>query len=70
MVAPKGEMARAPEGVVMKNILIIGATGQIGSELTMTLRGIYGNEHVICGYIPSAAPKASCWKAVLPKSAT
>ncbi|MBQ0164953.1 MAG: NAD-dependent epimerase/dehydratase family protein [Bacteroidales bacterium] len=41
----------------MKNILIIGATGQIGSELTMTLRGIYGNEHVICGYIPSAAPQ-------------
>ena len=41
----------------MKNILVIGATGQIGSELTMKLRGIYGNEHVVCGYIPSAAPK-------------
>lgn len=40
----------------MKNILIIGATGQIGSELTMALRGIYGNDHVVCGYIPSAAP--------------
>ena len=25
----------------MKNILIIGSTGQIGSELTMKLRGIY-----------------------------
>ena len=41
----------------MKNILVIGATGQIGSELTMKLRGIYGNSHVVCGYIPSAAPK-------------
>lgn len=41
----------------MKNILVIGATGQIGSELTMKLRGIYGNNHVVCGYIPSAAPK-------------
>lgn len=41
----------------MKNILIIGATGQIGSELTMTLRGIYGNDHVVCGYIRGAEPK-------------
>lgn len=41
----------------MKNILVIGATGQIGSELTMKLRGIYGNDHVVCGYIPSAKPK-------------
>ncbi|MBQ0050234.1 MAG: NAD-dependent epimerase/dehydratase family protein [Bacteroidales bacterium] len=41
----------------MKNILIIGATGQIGSELTMSLRGIYGNEHVVCGYIKGAEPK-------------
>ena len=40
----------------MKNILVIGATGQIGSELTMKLRGIYGNEHVVAGYIPSAKP--------------
>nr|CDL66810.1 unnamed protein product [uncultured bacterium] len=31
----------------MKNILVIGATGQIGSELTMKLRGIYGNDHVV-----------------------
>ena len=38
----------------MKNILVIGATGQIGSELTMKLRNIYGNDHVVCGYIPSA----------------
>lgn len=41
----------------MKNILIIGATGQIGSELTMKLRGIYGNEHVVAGYITGAEPK-------------
>lgn len=41
----------------MKNILIIGATGQIGSELTMTLRGIYGNDHVVAGYIKGAEPK-------------
>lgn len=41
----------------MKNILVIGGTGQIGSELTMKLRGIYGDGHVVCGYIPNAAPK-------------
>lgn len=43
----------------MKNILVIGATGQIGSELTMKLRGIYGDGNVVCGYIPSAAPKGA-----------
>lgn len=31
----------------MKKILITGATGQIGSELTLYLREIYGNEDVI-----------------------
>ena len=41
----------------MKNILVIGATGQIGSELTLKLREIYGNTHVVCGYIPSAKPR-------------
>lgn len=41
----------------MKNILVIGATGQIGSELTMKLRGIYGNDHVVAGYIIGAEPK-------------
>ena len=33
----------------MKNVLIIGSTGQIGSELTMKLRSIYneiGRAHV------------------------
>ncbi|MHC5201008.1 NAD-dependent epimerase/dehydratase family protein [Myroides sp. LJL119] len=32
-------------------ILIIGACGQIGSELTLKLRGIYGNENVIASDI-------------------
>ena len=41
----------------MKNILVIGATGQIGSELTMELRGRYGNDHVVAGYIKGAEPK-------------
>ncbi|MCD8184782.1 MAG: NAD-dependent epimerase/dehydratase family protein [Bacteroides sp.] len=41
----------------MKNILVIGATGQIGSELTMELRKRYGNEHVVAGYIFGAEPK-------------
>lgn len=34
----------------MKNILVIGAVGQIGSELTLRLREIYGNSHVVAGY--------------------
>jgi nucleoside-diphosphate-sugar epimerase len=41
----------------MKNILVIGSTGQIGSELTMALRKRYGNEHVVAGYITGAEPK-------------
>lgn len=41
----------------MKNILVIGATGQIGSELTMRLRSIYGNDNVVAGYIHGAEPK-------------
>lgn len=41
----------------MENILIIGATGQIGSELTMELRRRYGNEHVVAGYIIGSEPK-------------
>lgn len=40
----------------MKNILIIGATGQIGSELTMLLRKNY-SANVVAGYIPGAEPK-------------
>lgn len=41
----------------MKNILVIGSTGQIGSELTRELRKIYGGEHVVAGYIKGAEPK-------------
>lgn len=39
----------------MKNILIIGSTGQIGTELALTLRKHYPT--VVAGYIPSAPPK-------------
>ncbi|ATR92704.1 NAD-dependent epimerase/dehydratase family protein [Porphyromonas gingivalis] len=41
----------------MKNILIIGSTGQIGSELTMELRKRYPQGNVVAGYIPGAEPK-------------
>lgn len=41
----------------MKNVLVIGATGQIGSELTMVLRQHLGNDHVVAGYIKGAEPK-------------
>lgn len=34
----------------MKNILVIGSVGQIGSELTMRLRDIYGSSNVVAGY--------------------
>ncbi len=40
----------------MKNVLIIGSTGQIGSELTMKLRSMYSG-HIVAGYIPGAEPK-------------
>ncbi|MDD3641940.1 MAG: L-threonine 3-dehydrogenase [Candidatus Krumholzibacteria bacterium] len=33
----------------MKRILVTGAVGQIGSELTLALRGIYGNGNVVAG---------------------
>ncbi len=41
----------------MKNILVIGSTGQIGSELTMELRKRYGNNHVVAGYVSGAEPQ-------------
>ena len=41
----------------MKNILIIGSTGQIGSELTMKLRREYQNGSVVAGYIAARPPK-------------
>ncbi|MBK7029508.1 MAG: NAD-dependent epimerase/dehydratase family protein [Bacteroidales bacterium] len=34
----------------MKNILVIGSVGQIGSELTMELRKRYGNANVVAGF--------------------
>lgn len=40
----------------MKNVLIIGSTGQIGSELTMKLRAEYAEGNIVAGYIPSAPP--------------
>jgi len=41
----------------MNKIFVIGATGQIGSELTMELRKRYGNDNVVAGYITGAEPK-------------
>ena len=41
----------------MKNVLIIGATGQIGSELTMKLREHCPGGNVVAGYIKGAEPK-------------
>ena len=43
----------------MKNILVIGSTGQIGSELTMELRRRYGGEHVVSGHIAGCEPKGA-----------
>lgn len=41
----------------MKNVLIIGATGQIGSELTTELRKRIPTGDIVAGYIPGAEPK-------------
>ena len=41
----------------MKKVLVIGAIGQIGSELTMELRRIYGGANVVAGYIKGAEPQ-------------
>ena len=41
----------------MKKILVIGSTGQIGSERTKVLRETYGNDNVVAGYIKGAEPK-------------
>lgn len=41
----------------MKNILVIGSTGQIGSELTMKLRHLFPEGNVVAGYIKGAEPK-------------
>ncbi|MBR5403128.1 MAG: NAD-dependent epimerase/dehydratase family protein [Bacteroidales bacterium] len=41
----------------MKNVLVIGSTGQIGSELTMKIRREIPDSTVVAGYIPGAEPK-------------
>lgn len=40
----------------MRKILIIGSTGQIGSELSIKLRSIYGVGNVVCGYYAPPYP--------------
>jgi len=41
----------------MKNILVIGSAGQIGSELIPELRRRYGNDHVVAGIHKTALPR-------------
>ena len=41
----------------MKNVLVVGSTGQIGSELTMKIRREIPGSTVVAGYIPGAEPK-------------
>ena len=41
----------------MKNVLVIGSTGQIGSELTMKIRREIPGSTVVAGYVPGAEPK-------------
>lgn len=41
----------------MTNVLVIGSTGQIGSELTMKIRREIPGSTVVAGYIPGAEPK-------------
>ncbi len=43
----------------MKNILVIGCAGQIGTELTMELRKLYGDEHVIATDLKNIPPVIS-----------
>ena len=43
----------------MKNILVVGSTGQIGSELTVKLRREIPQSTVVAGYIPGAEPKGA-----------
>jgi nucleoside-diphosphate-sugar epimerase len=41
----------------MKRILVIGSTGQIGTELSVRLRSIYGDGNVVCGYYAPPYPE-------------
>ena len=52
----------------MKNVLIIGSTGQIGSEFTMKLRSIIPNGQIIAGYIPAAPVKGELRRVVPQRS--
>lgn len=40
----------------MKNVLVIGSTGQIGSELTMKLRRMIPEGNIVAGYIKGSEP--------------
>ena len=40
------------------NILVIGAAGQIGTELTLKLREVYGADRVIATDITDSPPEA------------
>jgi nucleoside-diphosphate-sugar epimerase len=41
--------------MIKDTVLVIGASGQIGTELVMNLRSIYGDSHVVASDIKSAA---------------
>lgn len=41
--------------MIKDTVLVIGASGQIGTELVMNLRSIYGDAHVVASDIKSAA---------------
>lgn len=51
--------------VEMDNILVIGATGQIGSELTPALREKYGNESVVATYLSTEEPDEELYRGPL-----
>lgn len=44
----------------MSKILVIGSAGQIGSELTVTLRNIYGDDNVIAGVLTAKPTEEHC----------
>ena len=48
----------------MKNILVVGSTGQIGSELTMKLRSLHPDGDVVAGYVKGAEPKGELLESV------
>ena len=46
----------------MKNVLVIGSSGQIGSELTMKLRKLIPNGNIVAGYVKGAEPKGELFE--------